>query len=102
MREAVNFPGQDENGVPSPLSFHHDNEQKPMKKNTAEYRDLERAFTRLELVMIVATLVLLTGVALPLLAGTRARSEQVSCLSNLRQDGHAFQVWANDHGDKNP
>jgi len=39
---------------------------------------------------------------LPLLAGTRSRSEQVSCFSNLRQAGHAFHVWANDHGDRNP
>src|SRR5438477_5215559 len=71
-------------------------------KRTMEYSNSQRAFTRLELVMIVATLVLLAGVAFPLLAGTRARSEQVSCFSNLRQIGHALQVWASDHGDRNP
>ncbi len=61
-----------------------------------------RAFTRLELVMVVATLALLAGVALPVLASTRYRSEQISCFNNLRRIGHAFHLWANDHGDKNP
>jgi len=73
-----------------------------LRTNTSEAHNRARGFTRLELVTIVATLVLLAGVALPLLASTRARSEQVSCFSNLRQAGHACQVWANDHGDRNP
>ncbi len=62
----------------------------------------QRAFTRLELMMVLVTLAVLAGIALPVLAGNRSRSEQVSCLNNLRQIGHAFHVWANDHGDRNP
>src|SRR2546423_1347175 len=61
----------------------------------------DKGFSRLELVVVLATLFLLAAVALPGLANNRARSEQVSCLSNLRQIGHAFHLWANDHGDKN-
>src|SRR5438552_1992528 len=45
------------------LSF---NQSMLMKKNTKEPTNSERAFTRLELVMIVTSLVLLAGVALPL------------------------------------
>jgi type II secretory pathway pseudopilin PulG len=62
----------------------------------------QRAFTRLELMMVLVTLAVLAGIALPGLAGTRSRSEQISCFSNLRQIGHAFHVWGNDHADRNP
>jgi len=60
------------------------------------------AFTRLELAVVIATLALLAAVALPVLAGNKLRSEQVSCLSNLRQLGHAVHLWGNDHGDRTP
>jgi len=62
----------------------------------------EHAFTRLEVVMLHIALIMLAGLALPVLAGNKARSEQALCFSNLRQIGHAFQLWANDHGDRNP
>jgi type II secretory pathway pseudopilin PulG len=62
----------------------------------------ERAFTRLELVMVLASLGLLAGVALPVLANSKSRSEQASCFSNLRQIGRAYHLWAIDHGDANP
>ena len=65
-------------------------------------RRADRAFTRLELAVVLATLGLLAAIALPVLAGSKAHSEQASCFSNLRQIGHAFHLWANDHGDRNP
>ena len=73
-----------------------------MKKERNHSASEKTAFTRLELVMVLATTGLLAGLALPLLGSTKSRSDQVSCLSNLRQIGHAFHLWANDHGDKNP
>lgn len=60
------------------------------------------AFTRLELVTVLAALALLTAIALPGLATSRPRSEQAACFNNLRQIGRAFQEWASDHGDRNP
>ena len=60
------------------------------------------AFTRLELAMLVAALALLASMSLPLLANSKIRSEQIACLSNLRQIGHAVHLWANDHGDRTP
>ncbi len=59
-------------------------------------------FTRLELLVLLASLALLTAVALPVLAGNRFLSERVACLNNLRQIGQAFQLWANDRGEKQP
>src|SRR6266550_2528509 len=62
----------------------------------------ERAFSRLELLVVLATLLFLATAAFPLLANTRTRSEQVSCLGNLRQIGHAVHLWGNDHADRTP
>ncbi len=62
----------------------------------------EAGFSRLELVFTLTTLLLLAVVALPVLANTRARSEQVACLSNLRKIGSAVHLWGNDHGDRTP
>ena len=67
-----------------------------------EFRKPEDGFTRLELAMLMAAVLMLATVTLPILASTRNRSEQLTCLSNLRQAGHAFQLWANEHGDRNP
>jgi type II secretory pathway pseudopilin PulG len=61
-----------------------------------------RAFTRLELVAAAATLGMLGLLVLPLLGNTSMRSNQTSCLNNLRQIGVAFQAWGNDYGDRRP
>src|SRR5437762_9809206 len=75
------------------------NPPKVMKRKTA---NTEQAFTRLELIIVLITLALLGAIALPVLAGNKARSEQALCFSNLRQIGHAFHLWASDHADRNP
>src|SRR5690349_16793977 len=71
-------------------------------KRRLKLANSEQAFTRLELVIVLITLALLAGIALPVLAGNKARSEQALCFSNLRQIGHAFHLWASDHADRNP
>jgi len=62
----------------------------------------EQGFNRLELAILAATLVLFAAIALPVLARNKSSSEQAACFNNLRRLGHAFQLWANDHGDRNP
>jgi len=57
----------------------------------------EDGFTRLELAAAIIGLTLLCAVALPLLGVTRADSDRVACLNNLRQMGRAAQMWASDH-----
>src|ERR1043166_6712252 len=71
-------------------------------KRRLKLANSEQAFTRLELVIVLITLALLAGIALPVLGGNKARSEQALCFSNLRQIGHAFHLWASDHADRNP
>jgi prepilin-type processing-associated H-X9-DG protein len=60
------------------------------------------AFTRAELLIILAALALLTLVILPALANNRPRSARVICANNLRQIGMGFQLWGNDHDDLPP
>lgn len=60
-------------------------------------RHTTRAFTRLECAAVVAALGLLGVLALPLFAVTRADSDRTGCFNNLRQLGHAAEVWADHH-----
>jgi prepilin-type processing-associated H-X9-DG protein len=60
------------------------------------------AFTRIELVVVLATLALLAGVVLPVLASTRPRGATAACANNLGRIGRAFTMWATEHGDHYP
>jgi len=61
-----------------------------------------RAFNRLELLALVGAVSLLMLVSAPLGANVRTRTDRLVCEANLRQIGHAYQLWASDHGDRNP
>jgi competence protein ComGC len=60
------------------------------------------AFSRCELVILLATIALLFALVLPTLAASRARNLAVECVNHLRRVGQGFQVWAIDHGDLFP
>jgi len=60
-------------------------------------------FTGWDLLICVVTVVLFLGVFLPVLARPRGRGvPRITCISNLKQIGLAFRIWANDHGEKFP
>jgi hypothetical protein len=61
------------------------------------------AFTRTELVVVIAVLVVLVSMLKP--ASQRAnhqRAERIYCVNNLKQIGAAYRIWANDNGDHFP
>ncbi|MFO1513270.1 MAG: hypothetical protein U1F83_10220 [Verrucomicrobiota bacterium] len=58
-------------------------------------------FTFLDLLILVA-LVVVAAVLLPLLARPKHQPIGMRCLGNLRQVGLAYQLWANDNGNKFP
>jgi hypothetical protein len=71
-------------------------------KTSQSCSSTQAAFTRLELCACLAAGALLVAVALPLLANTGPRSDQVVCLNNLRQIGNVFHAWAADHRGQYP
>ncbi len=60
------------------------------------------AFTRLELLATCAAFALMAILAFPLLAGTRAGSDRVSCFNNLRQIMLAALKYADDNDSNFP
>lgn len=59
-----------------------------------------RAFTLLELLVVIAVILLLLGLLLPSLERARAQARRVKCGTNLRQLGIAFQMYAGDYSGK--
>jgi prepilin-type N-terminal cleavage/methylation domain-containing protein/prepilin-type processing-associated H-X9-DG protein len=56
-----------------------------------------RAFSLIELIVVIGIIALLIGVLLPALAQARSQSRAVACLSNVRQLSTAVMMYANDH-----
>lgn len=57
----------------------------------------ERAFTLLELLVVVAIIALLLSILLPSLGKVKAQAKAAVCLSNLRQIGLAAMLYAEDN-----
>jgi prepilin-type N-terminal cleavage/methylation domain-containing protein/prepilin-type processing-associated H-X9-DG protein len=59
-----------------------------------------RGFTLTELLVVLATLCVLTMVLLPALAGTQPRSKAFQCLDNMRQVAAAWTLYAGDNNER--
>jgi prepilin-type N-terminal cleavage/methylation domain-containing protein/prepilin-type processing-associated H-X9-DG protein len=63
---------------------------------------VRRAFTLLELLVVVAIIAIILAILLPVMSRARRASQTVTCVSNLRHLAVAFHVFADRNGKRLP
>jgi len=61
-----------------------------------------RAFTLIELFVIIVILALLVATLVPAVAASKRKAQRIKCTNNLKHIGLAFRLFSTDHGDKYP
>lgn len=59
-----------------------------------------RAFTLVELLIVIAIIAILGAILLPVLSQAQERSRRIYCINNVKELGLAWVMYADDNGDK--
>jgi hypothetical protein len=70
--------------------------------NSNTIRRSRHAFSLIDLLLLIGTMVLVAALLLPMLGKARVRGGPLNCVKNLKQVGLSFRLWAGDNGDKYP
>ena len=69
-------------------------------KNSVSLKN--KAFSLVELLVVVMIIAILAGMLLPALAKAKGRATRIKCVNNLKNVGLAFRVFSVDHADQFP
>src|SRR2546427_2995149 len=79
-----------------PVGRHRERDPAVCLTNVKSYCRIEKAFTLIELLIVIAITACLAAMLLPVLSAAKAKGHRTACLNNLRQINLGIRIYAED------